>query len=171
MTYNIHPIFVHFPIALLVVYSIIKILPLKKWVPSVSWKDIELVLLVVGVLGAFAGLSSGESAEHLTRPNRALVEAHAFFAAAATWMYGLLLGGEFLRLVSGWIVKTIRAPKVLQVVFFVRDLLTHSFLATTLAVLGLVTISVTGLLGGVMVYGTSADPIASIVLSILGISY
>ena len=58
MTYNIHPLFVHFPIAFLFIYSLIKIVPVKKWLPKVSWKDIERVLLVVGVLGAFAALSS-----------------------------------------------------------------------------------------------------------------
>ncbi|MCR4311379.1 MAG: hypothetical protein NUV54_02320 [Candidatus Taylorbacteria bacterium] len=51
MTYNLHPIVVRFPIALLVLYSIIKVLPLFKWFPSVSWKHIELALPVFGVLG------------------------------------------------------------------------------------------------------------------------
>ena len=84
MTYNIHPLFVHFPIALLFVYSIIKILPLQKWLPNVAWKHIERVLLLVGVLGAFAALSTGEIAEHLTRPNHDLVETHQRAGSGAT---------------------------------------------------------------------------------------
>jgi hypothetical protein len=36
---------------------------------------------------------------------------------------------------------------------------------------GLLAISLTGLLGGVLVYGTSADPIAGLVLKLLGINY
>jgi uncharacterized membrane protein len=171
MTYNIHPLFVHFPIALLFVYSIIKILPLQKWFPVVTWKHIERALLLVGVLGAFAALSTGEIAEHLTRPNHDLVEAHALFATTATWMYGLLLIGEILSVAMSWMTTKITSLKTLKVITFVKDLLTHPILSTTLAVLGLITISIAGLLGGVMVYGTSADPIAGTVLKILGIDF
>src|SRR5574343_1787155 len=98
MTYNIHPIFVHVPIAFLVIYSIIKVLPLQRWFPSVAWKHIERALLFFGVLGAFVALSTGEVAEHLSRPNRDLVETHSLFAATATWMYVLLLIGEALSM-------------------------------------------------------------------------
>ncbi|MBY0328601.1 hypothetical protein K2Q02_00690 [Patescibacteria group bacterium] len=171
MTYNIHPLFVHFPIALLFVYSIIKIIPLQKWFPAVAWKHIERALLLVGVLGAFVALSTGETAEHLTRPNHDLVEAHALFATTATWMYGLLLAGEILSVIIPLITTKITSPKALKAITFIKDLLTHSILSTTLAVLGLLAISITGLLGGVMVYGTTADPVAAIVLKILGINY
>jgi len=49
-----------------------------------------------------------------------------------------------------------------------------SFLSTKiiskiLAILGLVAITFTGMLGGVMVYGLSTDPLAPIILKILGI--
>lgn len=171
MTYNIHPIFVHFPIALLCVYSLIKILPFQKWFPGVAWKHIERALLVFGVLGAFASLSTGEVAEELTRPNRDLVEAHALFANVATWMYGLLSAGEVLTVSMAWIITKVRSQMIQNVLVFLRDLLTHPIFSITLAVLGLVAISITGLLGGVMVYGTSADPAAGFVLRVLGITY
>ncbi len=170
MTYNLHPIFVHFPIALLVLYSIIKVVPLRRWFPAVSWKDIERILLVIGITGGFAALSSGETAEHLTRPNHGLVDAHSLFATAAVWMYSALLVGELLSILTPRIVTTLTSSKIIKIVVFFRDLLTHSILSTVLAILGLIAISVTGVLGGVMVYGTSADPIAPIVLKILGIS-
>src|SRR5665213_2786655 len=96
MAYNIHPILVHFPIALLFVYSIVKILPFEKWFPTVAWKHIERVLLLVGVLGAFAAYTTGETATHLFHPNRQLVHAHANFAGTATFLYCVLLGGEIL---------------------------------------------------------------------------
>ena len=95
MTYNIHPIIVHFPIALLFLYSIIKILPLNKWLPKVAWRDIERVLLVFGVLGAFVALATGQIARHLIQPNRDLIHAHSNFASISTWLYGLLLDAKF----------------------------------------------------------------------------
>ncbi len=171
MLYNIHPIFVHFPIALLLVYSFVKIIPFQKWFPSVAWKHIERALLLFGVLGAFAALSTGEIAEHLSRPNRDLVEAHSLFATTATWLYGALLAGEILAVAMPWIVQKLKSPKILKALVFIKDLLTHPILSTTLAVLGLITISLAGLLGGVMVYGTSADPVAGTVLKLLGISF
>lgn len=169
MSYNIHPIFVHFPIALLFIYSVIKVLPLSKWFPKVMWKHIERALLFFGVLGAFAGLATGETAEHLTRANHDLVEAHSMFASIATWMYVLLLVGEILLVLMPWITQKIKSTQLLKVIIFLKNLLTHRIISIVLAILGLVAISITGLLGGVMVYGTSADPVAHIVLKILGI--
>jgi uncharacterized membrane protein len=170
MTYNIHPLFVHFPIALLFIYSIIKILPLKKVFPSVSWKHIERTLLFLGVLGAFAALSTGDIAEHLVHPNRDLVEAHSFFAAMATWTYAILLIGEILSVCMSWVTLKLKSAAVIKVITLFKNLLTNPALSILLAVIGLISISVTGLLGGVMVYSVSADPIAGIVLKLLGIT-
>jgi uncharacterized membrane protein len=171
MTYDIHPIFVHFPIALLMIYSIIKVLPLKTWFPSVAWRDIETSLLVLGTLGAFAALATGENAEHITRPNRQLVEAHSTFAAISTWLYVALIAGEIVEFVTGnrSPFKRIQ-PGIHKAFFFARGILMNGTFSKIIAVLGLVAISLTGLLGGVMVYGTTADPLAKIVLSLLGIS-
>lgn len=171
MNYNIHPIFVHFPIALLFLYSIIKILPLQKWLPRIAWRDIERVLLAIGVLGAFAGLATGENAEHLIRPNHQLVNMHATFASAATWIYGALLAGEIFAILNA---KNILFSQNLQFIpkllHFFERVLCHPVFSVVLAVVGLFAISITGLLGGAIIYGTSADPVAHIVLKILGIS-
>lgn len=170
MTYNLHPIFVHFPIALLFLYSIIKILSLPKYFPAVAWKHIERILLVAGILGAFVALATGETAEHLIQPNHQLVEAHSTFAAISVWMYGLLLAGEVLENFASFIQNKINIPFVTKASVFFQKILTNNTVSIVLAILGLVAITVTGLLGGVMVYGTSADPLAGIVLKILGIS-
>ncbi len=167
---NIHPLFVHFPIALLFVYSIIKILPVQKWLPNIAWRDIEKLLLTFGILGAFAALTTGETAEHIFQPDRALVEAHSTFAALATWIYAALLIGIVIGMAR---LHTFFAklPKTLQMFLIkLEALLTHKTFSAVLAFLGLITIAVTGLLGGVMVYGADADPAARVVLKILGIS-
>jgi uncharacterized membrane protein len=152
------------------VYSIIKILPCATWFPTVGWKHVERVVLVIGILGAFAALSTGDTAEHLARPNHDLVEAHGLFASVSVWIYGLLLVGEVLQVKMSWIMAKVSSPWIQSRLVFLRDLLTHPICATTLAVLGLIAISITGLLGGVMVYGLTADPLAGFVLKILGIT-
>ncbi len=170
MTYNIHPILVHFPVALLFLYSVVKLLPFKKWFPNVSWKHVELALLIPGLLGAFASNLTGEVAEHIARPNHKLLETHAFMAMTATWMYGLLLAGELLSWINVNIVSKLKSAPILSFFEVIRNILVNRFVSGLLALLGLIAISLTGLLGGVMVYGVSADPIAGIVLRLLGIS-
>ena len=172
MTYNIHPIFVHFPIALLFIYSLIKIFPFKKWFPNVSWKHIEILLLVVGVLGAFAADYTGSIAKHLLTPppNRQLVQMHALFAEISSVIYGALLLGEILYFFTPWINTKLKLVQINSLLLFIQNILTSPLVSTVLAILGLVAISITGLLGGAIVYGISADPFAAIVLHLLGIS-
>ena len=170
MTYNIHPLFVHFPIAFLLLYSLIRILPFERLVPSLSWRHIQQILLLAGVLGAFLSNTTGELAEHLVRPEEALVEMHAFFALASTWIYGLLLGGEILFILNPYLSKKFPLGSIATLLLKVENLLTNRTLTLVLAIVGVVAISLTGLLGGVMVYGTSADPLAPFILKILGLA-
>ncbi len=162
MTYNIHPLFVHFPIALLCIYSIIKVLPMQRWLPRIAWKDIERILLAVGVLTAFIALSTGETAEDLIRPDHNLVETHSTFATISTWLYAAILIGE----IASFLVVKFNNPLLV----FIKRILANEWFSKILAVIALVCLAITGLLGGVMVYGTSADPFAGIILGILGIS-
>ncbi|MES2215891.1 MAG: DUF2231 domain-containing protein [Patescibacteria group bacterium] len=170
MTYNLHPIFVHFPIALLVLYSVVKILPLKTWFPKVSWRHIERALLFFGVLGAFAALATGETAEHLIRPNHQLVEAHSTFAAAATWLYVALLLGELAAFINARMYLN-KYQFVSKLSLFVEKVICNPIFSRIVALAALVTLSIAGLLGGVMAFGVTADPMSSIVLQWLGITY
>lgn len=170
MNYNIHPIIVHFPIAMLFVYSFIKILPFRKWLPKISWSNIEIVLLLVGVLGAWASSATGETAEHLVRPNREVLSMHKFFAGASTWIYGLLLAGELLPIVSPKILERFNYFSIGKILNPIQKILSNIYVLKILSLFGFIAILMTGLLGGVMVYGTTADPIAGVVLKILGIT-
>lgn len=169
MQYDLHPIFVHFPIALLVFYSIIKIVPLSRWFPRIMWRDIERFLLIFGVAGAFVSLSTGEIAEEMFQVNHQLVEMHATFAVLSVWLYGALLVGEIAsHVISKQFFATHRG--LVRFVSFFSALLCDGFFARVIAFVALVAISLTGLLGGVLVYGTTADPLAGFILRILGIS-
>ncbi len=170
MTYNIHPIFVHFPIALLFLYSIIKIIPFKKWFSKVTWDYLGFIILLIGVLGAFVARYTGEIAEELIQKNRQLIEVHSTFAGISTTIFGLLLLGEILILLTPKIFGKINLPKTSEYVLFIQKVLTHRFVVILLAFLGLISITITGLFGGTIVYGTTADPFAPIVLKLLGIS-
>lgn len=169
MTYNIHPLFVHFPIAFLFLYSILTIIPFYKWFPSFSWKEVRFVVLVVGVIGAIFASITGEVAEHLVRPDKNLVEMHSFFAGFSIFIYSLILVGQLFSLINPYIEKKFINFSLLKLFRFIERILSNKIVSILLSIIGLVSISFTGLLGGVMVYGTSTDPIAPIVLKLLGI--
>lgn len=60
---NLHPIIVHFPIACLVLYSLIELGSLFS--PRIR-KNLEITkyfLLIIGILGTFGALQSGEIAQ------------------------------------------------------------------------------------------------------------
>ena len=170
MTYNIHPIFVHFPIALLFIYSIIKILPLKKWFKNVSWKHIEISLLTIGVLGAFVASITGGIAEELLQKNRQLIETHSTFAEISTIIYSLLLLGEILFFITPRIFSKYNLPKTSKFILFIQKILVNKNFSIILALVGLISITITGLLGGIIVYGLTVDPIAPLLLKLLGLS-
>lgn len=151
------------------VYSVIKILPLKKWFPVVAWRDIERVLLVVGVLGAFAALLTGETAEHLVRPNRQLVETHAFFASVSAWIYSGLLVGEIAACCNTKQYFQTAHLFISKLSLFLEKFLCHKSFSIILAIIGFLSILITGMLGGIMVYGVTADPFAPILLKLLQI--
>jgi hypothetical protein len=137
--------------------------------PSVAWKQIERLILLVGFLGALAANSTGEIAEDLVRPNQQLVETHSFFAGASILFYGLILLGEVLTLLITFMIQKFNIIPLIKLFTFFEKLLTNKALVLLLAFLGLISISITGMLGGIMVYGLSADPLAPIILKILGI--
>lgn len=170
MNYNIHPLFVHFPIALLFIYSILKVIPLGKYLPNVAWRHIERVMLFVGVLSAMVASATGEEAEHLIRANRNLIHAHSTFADITVFVYGLILAASLAEIVISHYSDVLsKYPALNNLVVKFSNLFNSRFVSTSLAVIGLIAISVTGLLGGVIVYGVTADPLASFTLKLLGI--
>lgn len=83
---NIHPIIVHFPIALLIVYAGIEIVSFFSQKRADKLMTTKLVCLWLGVAGSFAALSSGEGAEEIYGKS-ALIHTHEEFAEKAHMVY------------------------------------------------------------------------------------
>jgi uncharacterized membrane protein len=88
-----HPKVVHFPIALLLTYTLLETIGaiLKKDLFS----NAAYILLILGVLGAIAAAQTGEQAEHVfenwTKASADLLEEHEKYANLTVWLFSFLL--------------------------------------------------------------------------------
>lgn len=170
---NIHPLFVHFPIGLLVAYSGLEIATYV-W-PSIRrlvWLfPVKAFLLFTGVLGAFAALVTGGIAEELVEGSaRAyILEVHAPVAGVTTILYLILAGAYLVRAFdrNGWGNRMLGMENPFIRVWNFKKYVTHLILdtwvlpvLTLLAVIGMI---VTGALGAAIVYGANADPLVSFI--------
>lgn len=171
---NIHPLFVHFPIGLLVVYSVLEIIAYV-W-PALyrqSWLfGVKAFLLFVGVLGAFAALFTGGVAEDIIRhtSNYAyVIKVHSTFAAMTTILYLILASAYLVRLFdrNGWGNRMVGMSNPFMRIWsfkkYVAHLILDTWLLPLIALLALTGMFVTGALGAAIVYGPDADTFVSFI--------
>lgn len=170
---NIHPLFVHFPIGLLVAYSVLEITSFI-W-PSVrrqTWLfPVNAFLLFAGVLGAFVALITGGIAAELVEGSSfdSVIEVHATFAAATTVLYVVIAAAYLNRVFdrNGWFDRIASSNAFLAWGWKTKKYIAHLILDTwilpILALLAVIGMIVTGALGASMVYGPNTDPIVSFI--------
>jgi uncharacterized membrane protein len=173
---DFHPIIVHFPVALLTLYAILEIFNLKILTRQTFYAPLKGVLVMLGTLGAMVALQTGEEAAEFQigpltgGPFVNLIQAHAFWATLTTWIFSLLaiaylLGWlkEKLLLIKGFgILK-----KLIALILGLQKLILQTPLKYLLALLGLISITITGALGGALVYGPNVDPLVKIIYRLL----
>lgn len=169
---DFHPLVVHFPIALLTLYALVELVRIRFLAKQPWLFHVKAFLVVFGVLGAFFSLLTGEAAgetlEHSS--SGALVQTHAAFATASTWLF-VVPAAAYLLL---WLVqvgllecKKGGCPeKVLAFAKKIASWVIRPSLAVPFSFVGLVCILVTGALGGALAYGPQADPVVSFVYSL-----
>lgn len=190
---NIHPIFVHFPIALLTIYALLEVfIPIKiaaykafKWenfwayklLINPIWQAIKAFLVIVGTLIGLLTLETGEMAEELVRSTASdprvfgtsqmgqLIEMHSTFAGVSIGIFAALAVGYiayFIEKKSAAAESSEAIHKFMQkfggVVTLIRKIVLNPWVAAILALVGLVAITITGALGGAIVYGPDVDP-------------
>lgn len=154
---NIHPIFVHFPIALLSMYAFFECLRFKKLLNSPTWVAIKAIFLVLGTLSALAALQTGETAEQILGRSD-LIQMHSLWASIATYIFGFLA----LIYISIFINQH-HSQKLNQKVLSLIIDFQKSFLITFVALTGLIALTIAGGLGGAIVYGSNVDPIVQFI--------
>lgn len=153
---DIHPVTVHFPVALLTVYALFEIFRIPKLTKMAWYVPVKIVFLVLGWIGSiaavFTGLTTSEAANIVgTWPT--LVATHKNFGIATLVVFGISTvsyGCAALKNDNVCSKFILRAPIVIA-----------------LAVIGLGCVTVTGALGGAMMYGANVDPFVGLIVNLL----
>ena len=170
---NIHPLFVHFPIALLAIYAIMELIHTDRLNHSDTYAAIKGFLVIVGTLAAYVTLSTGELAEGLLLANSPelakLVETHSAFAGASTAIFSVLAISYAIKFfmdstyAQAPVLASGPLSRVWGAMLWYSRAIRENVLGQMLALAGIICITITGALGAAIVYGPDADPIVSFI--------
>lgn len=167
---NLHPILIHFPIALLTVYAVLEVGRVPAMTRKSWWFPVKSALLIIGSAASVPTYVSGWLLERDVAaagevPKQLAI--HGDFALYTVLCFGLLALAH--------LVYTLRATPA-----FAR--LPHALgtgllrgatailkpaVSIPLAILGLLLVTATGALGGAMIYGPDTDPVARVLYDLL----
>ena len=162
---DLHPIIVHFPIAFLTVFFFLEVISIKRLEQEQWWFYLKAVLAILGGLSAVAAAQFGDLAAHKYRgvlAVREVLHLHETFAKA-TEVLGLLMAANYGAL---WLERTNMLSRIFPgPLGFIRTwglwvvkVINYKPLLKVLALFGLFCVVVTGGLGGMLVFGGTADP-------------
>lgn len=168
----LHPIFVHFPIALLTVYALIELAPVGKFfADKPAWFYIKTAILIIGELSTFFAFQSGDALEHMFAGDKIknnIVQIHAFLAGATVWWFGMIA----ILYAAAWVAREgimlrvilpPRIKKILDFLIILQDSVITGWPIKIAAFIGLVGLTLTGASGGLLVHGPEADPLAGLI--------
>lgn len=177
---NLHPIFVHFPVALLTVYSLMELIRWKRVSNQEYWFYIKAVFVILGGLGALAALATGDIAKEAWRNGsfispitnfRQVVSMHELFADITIVIFGILATCYLAAWLDkqGFAVFTNKYSLswVWKIFTNIYKMIINTRIVILMAIIGLISITITGGLGGVLVYGQEADPFFKIIYNLL----
>jgi uncharacterized membrane protein len=146
---DLHPIIVHFPVALLTLYAVFECIRFEKVLSKAYWFYVKAILAIFGSVASIAAFATGPDVG-----GSALVQMHSNFALTTVLVFGLIA----LTYLLEWFKPSKYS------LFIMRP-----YIIIPLAVLGLVLVTVTGGLGGAIQYGTHFDPFLAPAFKYLGV--
>ncbi len=169
---NIHPAFVHFPIALLTLYCVCEILWFARLRNNISWWWFKFGLLFFGTLASYATYQTGKLAASMATEISPLLIKHATFATYSVRLFTFLLimylvqgisRGTIFPTLAGFFHRHSVTRTIWKILTFLERIVLQKYVVILFAILGLTFITITGGLGGAMVYGPDADPAVSLI--------
>ena len=167
---DIHPILVHFPIAILSIYAILEVLRLKRLQKMQGWFYAKSYTAIVGTFASYAAYAAGpEGGRNVDATFRHIRELHSNWATATliifsviTLHYIIVLFGRHAG-IQAWFAKSEGTKKLWSFLAHISSVIGNPALLVILAVLGLCAITITGALGGSLVYGADVDPVVQFI--------
>ena len=169
---NLHPLVVHFPIALLSFYTFLEFLTLFPFAKKWNLKTTKILLLIWGLLWASLALQTGELAAEILNSKylEDMIEWHEFFAELTIKPYVVLVVMYLLREIGDHQrYKKYWNPwsKYMDIALKRIQKLESWKVFVILAVMGFILLSITGAIGGGLVYGPDADPLTRVMFEML----
>lgn len=171
---GLHPILVHFPIALLSLYAILELVRFNKLTQWPSYFYIKAFLAIVGFAAAILAFMAGPDGPDIHSWSgyagmvssngqplvRQIVDMHSNFAAVTLIIFGIIA----VSYLVSWIERQYHfGHKAWKTLVRIVDFIHKPAPIIILALFGLFTITVTGALGGSIVYGPDIDPAVSFI--------
>ena len=158
---DFHPIFVHFPIAFLTVYSLMELIRFRKLSSKDFWIYTKSILLLIGFVGSLLAFQTGDWASYkfpIGTSERRIISIHKFWAGTTIYTYGFVLLLYLIFLFhSNKIIKS--DSKLLSA----SSKIINSWIIVIPSLAGLAAVTITGALGGAIVYGPDIDPFVSVI--------
>ncbi len=151
---NIHPILVHFPIALSILYAVLELIPFRKLRDNLF--TTKAILVILGTISIFASKQAGEVAALAYQDPAILkiINLHELFAKLSLIIFSLIFIFYLVQL-SQKVKPKLFKSKTGKLCHLISS---NPFILITLAVLGLISVSLTGAFGGMIVWGPQNDP-------------
>lgn len=160
---NLHPIFVHFPVAFFSIYALLEFVRFKFVTKQPYWFYVKAVLVIVGSVASGAAILTGLFFSWASQDKQALeplVGRHEFFAFTTAGIFFIIALSYAVAWINRDFNKLLGLGKI-------STFILKPGVIIPLAVLGLICVTITGGIGGIMAFGPDADPFFAIVYKIM----
>lgn len=131
---------------------------------------VKAILVIAGTVGAFAAVQTGEIARGLIEDDSldALLDLHKNFATFTLHLFSFIA----IAYIFAWLKRDgqnlwLKIPSGITKVFdYYSQFVLYPPLVIILSIIGVIAITITGALGGAVVYGPEGDPVIKIIYNI-----
>ena len=169
---NIHPLLVHFPIAFLVLYSLLEIVSIKRFKYSLWLSNTKALLVITGFIGGlFAALSGGFIEDKFSSIHQ-IVEMHSFWAGTSNVIFGIISILYLIKILNQNNVFNFNTESFLGKAWAIKIkvsnyILNNRLMLIPIVLIGLISITITGALGASIVYGPNIDPAVKFIYNLV----